>query len=134
MVKEMLRRSKSCHLGQAHLRSVFECAVGIIFFGTPHAGADPLGFLQRIAQKAIEAAGFSANEQIVQTLLPSAERLRELRDDFGPMAQEQHWIVHSFQEQFGVKLLGDRKVRTVTYIFYSRLIMFAGSGRYIVLP
>jgi hypothetical protein len=86
-----------------------------MFFGTPHSGAEPRGILQHIAEKAIKAAGFSVNEQIVNTLLPSAERLRELRNDFGPMAQEQNWIIHSFQEQLGVTLLGGHKVSALTY-------------------
>lgn len=115
VVKEMLRRSRGCHMGQTHLHSIFTSTMGIMFFGTPHAGADPRGFLQRIAEKAIKAAGFSVNEQIVQALLPSSERLRELRDEFGPMAQQQDWIIHSFQEQFGVKLLNGHKVRTAIY-------------------
>ncbi|PQE28847.1 Pfs NB-ARC and Ankyrin domain protein [Rutstroemia sp. NJR-2017a BBW] len=110
VVKEMLRRSGSCYQGQAHLRDIFESTIGIMFFGTPHSGADPRGILQHIAEKVIKAAGFSVNEQIVNTLLPSSERLRELRDEFGPMALEQNWIIHSFQEQLGVALLGDHKV------------------------
>ncbi|RYP71044.1 hypothetical protein DL769_004757 [Monosporascus sp. CRB-8-3] len=109
VVKEMLRRSSSCHMGQTHLRHIFESAIGIIFFGTPHAGADPRGFLHRIAEKVIKATGFSVNEHIVNTLLPSSERLKELRDEFGPMAQQQKWIIHSFQEQFGVELLSGHK-------------------------
>jgi hypothetical protein len=110
IVKEMLRRSRGCHMGQTHLRDIFNSTIGIIFFGTPHAGADPRGFLHRIAERAIKAAGFSVNEQIVSALLPSSERLRELRDEFGPMAQEQNWIIHSFQEQVGVGLLNNQKV------------------------
>ncbi|KAF2789178.1 hypothetical protein K505DRAFT_97232 [Melanomma pulvis-pyrius CBS 109.77] len=110
VVKEMLRRSSICRKGQTHLRGVFESTIGIMFFGTPHGGADPRGVLQRVAEKAIKAAGFSVNEQIVNTLLPSAERLRELRDEFGPMAQEQDWVLHSFQEQVGVALLSGLKV------------------------
>ncbi|RYP13683.1 hypothetical protein DL765_006765 [Monosporascus sp. GIB2] len=110
VVKEMLRRSRSCHMGQAHLRPVFESTIGIMFFGTPHAGSDPRGPLQRIAEKVIKAAGFSVNEHIVNTLLPVSERLRELRDEFGPMAQQREWLIHSFQEQFGVELLGGHKV------------------------
>jgi hypothetical protein len=86
-----------------------------MFFGTPHSGADPRGILQHIAEKAIKAAGFSVNEQIVNTLLPSAERLKELRDEFGPMAHKQNWIIHSFQEQLGVTLLGGHKVSALTY-------------------
>lgn len=133
VVKEMLRRSSNCHLGQTHLQTVFESTSGIIFFGTPHAGADPRGFLQHIAEKAIKAAGFSVNEQIVNTLLPSAERLKELRDEFSPMAQRQNWIIHSFQEQLGVKLLSGHKVCLVNCQL-SPLIMFAGCRRHIIIP
>ncbi|KAI9772514.1 MAG: hypothetical protein M1840_000719 [Geoglossum simile] len=71
VVKEMLRRSNSCHRGQTHLQHIFSFTMGIVFFSTPHGGADPRGILQRIARKAIKALGFSVNEQIVNTLLPS---------------------------------------------------------------
>jgi hypothetical protein len=47
--------------------------------------------------------------------LPSAERLRELRDEFSPMAHQQKWIIHSFQEQLGARLLNGRKVHVVKY-------------------
>lgn len=110
IVKEMLRRSKGCQMGQVHLRAVFESTTGIMFFGTPHTGADPRGFLQHVAENLFKAVGFSVNEQIVNTLLPTAERLKELKDEFGPMAQEQDWVIHSFQEQYGIKLLNNRKV------------------------
>lgn len=110
VVKEMLRRSSGCDSGRAHLRHIFESTIGIVFFGTPHGGADPRGILQRVAEKAIKAAGFSVNELIVNTLLPSAERLRELRDEFSPMILDQNWVIHSFQEQVGVSILGGHKV------------------------
>lgn len=132
VVKEMLRRSGGCYRTQSHLRDVFESTVGIIFFGTPHGGADPRGLLQHIAEKAIKAAGFSVNEQIVNTLLPSAERLRELRDEFGPIAQEQNWILHSFQEQLGVGLLNGHKVCPLPCICTS-LICRPGCRGYIFL-
>jgi hypothetical protein len=118
IIKEMLRRSRGCHMGQIHLHlhDISKSTIGIIFFGTPHAGTDPRGFLQRIAERVIKAAGFSVNEQIVNALLPSSERLKELRDEFGKMAQEQNWIIHSFQEQVGVGLLNNQKVCSTTYI------------------
>ena len=81
-----------------------------MFFGTPHGGADPRGMLQHAAQLVIQAIGYKVNEQIVNTLLPSSERLRELRDEFSPMAHEQQWAIHSFQEQLGMRALGWRKV------------------------
>jgi hypothetical protein len=107
VVKEMLRRASR---GQPHLRDIFNSTIGIMFFGTPHGGADPRGVFQRIAENAFKAAGFEANNQVVDTLLPSSERLRELRDEFSPMAHQGNWIIYSFQEQMGVKLLGNRKV------------------------
>jgi hypothetical protein len=57
VVKEMLRRSSSYRV-QTHLRNIFKSTIGVMFFGTPHRGADPRGILQRIAEKAIKAAGF----------------------------------------------------------------------------
>ncbi|KAH0536252.1 hypothetical protein FGG08_006859 [Glutinoglossum americanum] len=110
IVKEMLRRSSSFHRVHTHLQHIFGSTMGIMFFGTPHGGADPRGILQRIAEEAIKALRFSINEQIVNTFLPSAERLRELRDEFGSMAQEQNWTIHSFQEQFGVTALNGDKI------------------------
>jgi hypothetical protein len=112
IVKEMLRRSSGCHIGQTHLRGVFDCTIGIIFFG-PHGGADPRGFLQHVAEAAIKAAGVRFSEQIVNTLLPSAERLRELRDEFSPMAHQQDWVIHSFQEELGVMGLNGHKVHSL---------------------
>lgn len=114
VVKEALRRSRGCETFQCHLRSIYESTSSIIFFGTPHGGAHPRGWLQHIAEKVLKAAGFSVNEQIVNTLLPSSERLRELRDEFGPMVRQNNWIVYSFQEQYGVKALNNNKVRNST--------------------
>lgn len=110
VVKEMLRRSSGCHVERSHLRNIFESTEGIIFFGTPHGSAGPCRFIQRVAESVFKAAGFSANNKVVDSLLPSSERLRELREDFGPMACRQGWIIHSFQEQIGVRSLGWRKV------------------------
>lgn len=70
------------------------------------------------------AAQLKVNEHIVQTLLPSSERLKELRDVFGPMAQEQNWVIHSFQEQFGVRVLADRKVCTPSGLYCSSWASF----------
>lgn len=110
VVKEMLRRSSDYYQSQTHLHNIFTSTIGVMFFGTPHSGADPRSFLHRIAERSIKALGFSVDEQIVASLLPSAERLKELRDDFGPKAHQQNWIIHSFQEQIGITLLGGNKV------------------------
>ena len=118
VVKEMLRRSSECYQSQRHLHGIFLSTIGIMFFGTPHSGADPRSFLHRVAEKIFKVVGFSVDEQIVNALLPSSERLKELRDAFGPKACERNWIIHSFQEQIGLKALGDQKVTTRTRSFF----------------
>ena len=133
IVKQTLRRSSGCHVSQPHLRGVFDSTIGIMFFGTPHSGADPRGFLQRIAERAIKAAGFSFNEQIVNTLLPSAERLRELRDEFSPMAHQQNWMIYSFQEQLGVRYLSGCKVRIALYTSSTAHEIATGCRGHIIL-
>ncbi|KAL9105924.1 MAG: hypothetical protein Q9227_008984 [Pyrenula ochraceoflavens] len=110
IVKEMLRRSSACHRNHTILQSISDSTTGIMFFGTPHGGADPRGLVHHILEKIVRAVGFSVNEQIVNALLPTAERLRELRDDFGPIARQKQWVVHSFQEQLGVTALAGCKV------------------------
>lgn len=45
VVKEILRRSSGCYSSQPHLCGIFDSTIGLIFFGTPHGGADPRGFL-----------------------------------------------------------------------------------------
>lgn len=112
VVKEMLRRSHGFeryhnHLRQAH--QIYKSTAAIIFFGTPHGGADPRGFLVHVAEQVVRAAGFKVNEQVVSTLLPTSERLRELREDFGVMARQEKWIIYSFQEQYGIQFLGGKK-------------------------
>lgn len=124
VVKETLRRSRGCEIHQSHLRSIYKSTSGIIFFGTPHGGADPRGLILHIAEKIGRAVGLSVNEQIINTLLPSSERLRELRDEFGPMARQQNWTIYSFQEQYGVKALIGNKVRVPT--FFSKILILAG--------
>jgi len=82
-----------------------------MFFGTPHSGADPRRLLERIAERTVRAAGYSVNEHVINTLLPSSERLRELKDEFSPVIRQQNWVVYSFQEGVGVQYLRGEKVR-----------------------
>lgn len=128
VIKEMPRRSCGYHLVQTHLHDIFQSTVGVVFFGTPHHGADPRGFLQHIAEKLIKLVGFSVNKQIVNTLLPTAERLRELRDEFGPMAEQKKWIIHSFQEELGVRGLNGNKVLLYNHVLLLIAELIVGLG------
>ena len=111
VVKEALRQS---HFGESNhnqSRSIFDATCGILFFGTPHGGADPRGLIHHVIEKCMKVLRFTVNEQIVNTLSPSSERLRQLREEFSPLAREQKWIIYSFQEQYGVKVLHGVKVK-----------------------
>ncbi|EXJ70924.1 uncharacterized protein A1O5_05916 [Cladophialophora psammophila CBS 110553] len=110
VVKEMLRQSYGYLNYHPHLRTISESTLGIVFFGTPHGGADPRGLLRSIAENVARAFGFTANETVLESLLPSSERLKQLRDEFGPMARAEGWKIHCFQEDHGIKALNGRKV------------------------
>jgi hypothetical protein len=102
VVKEALRRSRGCKSTKAHLYNIFEATDGILFFGTPHGGADPRSSLHHILSVSAQILGAQVNQQIVNTLMPGAERLTELRDEFSVMCQEKSFPVYSFQEEYGV--------------------------------
>lgn len=111
MVKEVLRQSEGYRTDHSHLHSIYDSTVALICFGTPHSGADPRGVIHRVAEKVIRAAGFYVNDQLVNSLLPTSERLKELRDEFPRMSRAKNWILYSFQEQYGLKILDGKKVR-----------------------
>lgn len=113
MVKEALRRSEGYQTYHSHLRSIYDATIALLFFGTPHSGADPLGLVHRIATAAGRLIGFNVNDQLVSSLLPSSERLRELREEFGGISRTKNWMLYSFQEQYGLKVLNGDKVRII---------------------
>ena len=95
-MKEALRRSYGFQAHQSYLYEICKSTVAVMFFGTPYGGADPRSLIHHIAAKVIQAAGFSVNEQIVDTLLPTSKRLKELRDEFSLIARQKGWIIYSF--------------------------------------
>ncbi|KAK3310943.1 uncharacterized protein B0T15DRAFT_519936 [Chaetomium strumarium] len=84
--------------------------VGIMFFGTPHRGADPRNILHHVLQTSAKALGAQVNEQIVRALMPDAELLPKLRDEFTILCNEKSWPIFSFQEEYGVWSLFGKKV------------------------
>lgn len=110
IIKEALRRSRGCKSTKPHLHSIFEAACGIIFFGTPHRGADPRNFLHHILSASAQVLGVQVNQDIVNTLVPNSEGLAQLMDEFFVMAQEKSFRVYSFQEEYGLKPRTSRHV------------------------
>jgi hypothetical protein len=111
VVKEALRRGEGCRKHHNHLYSIYDATAGLVCFGTPHCGADPRGLIHHVAERVLRVAGFTVNDQLLDSLLPSSERLRELRDEFSRMSREKNWVLYSFQEQYGLKILNGDKVR-----------------------
>jgi len=109
VVKEVLRRSRG-YINQDDLRSVFDATTGIIFFGTPHEGADPLGTIHHVVSLLAKGVGFRVNEKIVEALSPSADQQMQLRDEFTSMIDKRGWVIHSFQEQYAFPGLLGKKV------------------------
>lgn len=117
VLKEMLFQSRLMSASrsktemQGSLLKVSAAIRAIIFFGTPHNGSDPRKFLQSFLVGIFRAAGFKANDSIVNAILPTSERIKEYRTVFSEMAQEGAWNIYSFQESYGIMVLEDRKVR-----------------------
>ncbi|KAL8296408.1 hypothetical protein RB597_005812 [Gaeumannomyces tritici] len=110
VVKEALQQSRKCASTQPRLHGIFEATSGFMFFGTPHKGADPRNFLHHIVSASVQLLGFKVNHQIVDRLMPDAEQLLELKDEFAVLCRERKWPVHSFQEEYGVTGLFGTKV------------------------
>ena len=141
IVKEALRRSQGCMPPQAHLCSVIEAVVGVVFFGTPHSGADPRNFLHHILSASAQALGIQVNKRIVEMLMPNSERLKSLTNEFSGMCRKRKWHVFSFQEEYGVlglfntkvvddqsSCLGDPTIETKQHISRNHMDMCRFSG------
>ncbi|KAI3318545.1 hypothetical protein HD806DRAFT_526288 [Xylariaceae sp. AK1471] len=109
VVKQALRTSRDYASTKPHFHSVFEATIGVVFFGTPHRGADPRNLFHRILSSSAQVIGFHAPRHIIDALSPTAELLSELRDQFSTMCYNRKWEVYSFQEEYEVGLLG-RKI------------------------
>ncbi|GAW24367.1 hypothetical protein ANO14919_139510 [Xylariales sp. No.14919] len=110
LVKDMLRLSKSYEHTQPDRYHVYGSTTSLFFFGTPHAGADPRNTIHKVLINIVKVIGFRVNEQIVQTLMPGAERSKLLADDFLKWTNERDWNVYTFQEEFAHSALGTKIV------------------------
>lgn len=113
LVKEALRQSRG-HESQLDFRTIFESTIGIVFFGTPHEGAGPRASVRHAVTLLAKGLGFRLNDKIVNALVPSAEHQLQLRDEFNRMIDDGGWIIHSFQEQYALPGLFQKKVCTAS--------------------
>ncbi|KAK5626777.1 hypothetical protein RRF57_002492 [Xylaria bambusicola] len=110
LVKDALRLSKSYEHVQPERYHVYQSTTDILFFGTPHAGADPRNTLHKALGHMVKAAGFRVNNEIVQTLMPGAERSKLLAEDFTKWTAERNWNIYTFQEELAHTALGSKIV------------------------
>jgi len=110
VVKAALRRSAGHREYQKEFHDIYDSTIALIFFGTPHRGSDPLSLIRTVAEGVLRAAGYTPNEKLVEGLLPSSERLKDLREEFSKMIRTKDWKIHSFQEGCGMLALNGEKV------------------------
>ena len=88
VVKEALRKSRDYESVKPHLYNVVRSVVGVLFFGTPHRGADPRGLIHLALTQLAKGVGFRFNVKVIDTLMPGGEHLREIRDKFAVLARQ----------------------------------------------
>jgi hypothetical protein len=72
----------------SHLPDVVASTLGLVFFGTPHLGADPRSLVHKTAE-GIARLALRVNDNVVRTLRPNSENARRLQDEFIPLVQRQ---------------------------------------------
>ena len=80
VVKHMLKQARDRVGTHAHLHEIMVSTVAILFFGTPHHGADPRNFFHRVLTASALGLGVGVNKQIVATLMPNAEPVSGFAD------------------------------------------------------
>jgi hypothetical protein len=141
IVKQALRRSRDAASTKIHLHNIFEETVGVLFFGTPHKGADPRNLFHHILSATARALGVQVSKTIVDTLMTNSIPLRDLEDEFSVMAHDRKWQIYSFQEEYGIRellgtqvvddlssCLGDPMIETKLYISSNHMDMCRFSG------
>lgn len=99
-------------LPNSRFDDIFRSTSAIMFFGTPHRGADPRSLLHRLVSESAQRLGVDVNMHILDALTPNANNLQKQLnlDDFKTIAAEQDWIIYTFQEEYGVLSLFGKKV------------------------
>lgn len=72
----------------AHLGSIYTCTYGLLFFGTPHSGANKarlLGSLQKLAALATPKAAIQFESSLLNALEQESETLQNITDQFTPL-------------------------------------------------
>ncbi|GAB1319392.1 hypothetical protein MFIFM68171_09602 [Madurella fahalii] len=94
---------------QSHLHNVAQSTIGVLFFGTPHRGANPFNIAHEVL-KALVGVALQHNHDVVQTLLQGGDYLRSIQDSFVALSKRRRWTIFSFQEEYPLRGLFGRRV------------------------
>ncbi|KAK1775447.1 hypothetical protein QBC45DRAFT_383387, partial [Copromyces sp. CBS 386.78] len=109
VVRDALKQASRCQDTHPHCHALFLSTISVMFFGTPHRGADPRSGFHRVLSAFAIGIGVNVNKHIMDTLLPTLVRPTDF-EEFKVLAWEAKWTVYSFQEETGVWLLFGKKV------------------------
>jgi len=107
----------SLKFGEQHsLRDLAKSCSAIMFFGTPHLGAQAAVYGEIVAG-ILGTIGVSTNTKVLKGLQPGAEILMNIDADFNGLLSEQKIQIFSFQEGYGLSSIGyfDGKVLSRLY-------------------
>ncbi|KAI0555984.1 Alpha/Beta hydrolase protein [Xylaria curta] len=79
------------------------CTKGIVFFGTPHRGADAAHWAV-MAEKIGHAVLRTSKSEFLKILVRNSEDLYEITEDFRPIAAD--YAIVSFYEEYAYNILG----------------------------
>jgi hypothetical protein len=92
---------------QPHLYSIYDCAYGVIFFGTPHRGTSIASFGQ-LAARIAELSVNPSENHLLKALEQGSPELERIADSFSRMLPKtsKGMSVYSFQESLPVSSAG----------------------------
>lgn len=113
-------------LSQPWYADIADCTRGIVFFGTPHRGADKtkwLGLVSRIVQTATN----QPKSRFINVLETHSPHLLEFSEDFKPYVNQ--YAIASFYEEQPHRLLGSlvvEKMSAVLWLAHEEAVMMGG--------
>ncbi len=105
VVKDALKFSQDQKNFQSHLFSIFKCAYGVIFFGTPHRGSE-MASIGRIAARIAGIGLAESNQTMLRSLELGSSELQRVSDAFSRMMPKQEKGLQIYSLLEGLPLTG----------------------------
>ncbi|RYP74219.1 hypothetical protein DL771_003152 [Monosporascus sp. 5C6A] len=125
--EENALRTSANDKDHASIREISECTKGIVFFGTPHRGADDAKWAALIGGILSTTIG-RPPPQLLDTLYTNSEGLMKISEDFRPIAK--NYAIASFYEEHVHRVLGHLivdKISAVMGLSHEETMMMGGT-------